>query len=219
MSMALRIGLAALLLMLSQLSANAQLVKVGSTPIVLTAPQGHCGLTKEEVDITFNERMRGGAHVLAAYYDCQELAQLRSGERETAEHYAQYIAPGPPLNVEINEQSISGLCAIWREKGERIHKDVSEKKGMELRQLAGVESFNFVGVLAEEQGACYSGQLAEVSAKGVSVMMAGIMSNVLVKGKLVNYQFIAPYRGDKTFPNLLNQHKANVAALRAANSR
>jgi hypothetical protein len=128
MSMALRIGLAALLLMLSQLSANAQLVKVGSTPIVLTAPQGHCGLTKEEVDITFNERMRGGAHVLAAYYDCQELAQLRSGERETAEHYAQYIAPGPPLNVEINEQSISGLCAIWREKGERIHKDVSEKK-------------------------------------------------------------------------------------------
>jgi len=218
MSMALRIGLAAVLLMLSQLSAIAQLVKVGSTPITLTAPQGYCGLTKEEHHTIYRE-LPDGSHLLAAHYDCQELAKIRSGERETAEHYAQYIAPGPPLNVEINEQSISDLCAIWRERGERVHKDVMEKNCMELRQLAGVESFNFVGVLAEERGACYSAQLAKLSAKGVSVTIAAISSNVLVKGKLVNYQIVAPYRGDKTFPNLLNQHKANVAALRAANSR
>ncbi len=205
---------------------------VGSTLIRFSAPAGQCEVTGATPAEAFgNNKMRElfskiGQQLLSFYADCAQLAKFRASaslEGSNFTDFAQYVVLNQLVNSVHSESTVAQVCASYRtmkaEKLDSIAREAASELGREKIKLGQPK---FLGVLAQEPGACYVGTIAEIADDtGASdpQVAVGIIANVLVKGKLITYQGYASYRGSESVTDLLVKHKANVAAFKSINAQ
>lgn len=223
-----RIGFTALILVVTACVAAAQDVKIGSTSIKLLPPQDQCEVSDQKGNEArllgkLRELLAGRNQLLAAYADCRQLADLRSGKRTTFDDFAQYMAPTNVLNEIVPAHAISKLCALMRTRGDQSLATIAQNRTSDIeRMFPGLKmnEIKFLGVLTEEPSACYTGQLQKMTTEqGAEKVQVTVVATVMLKGKLFTYQQYGPYRGSDTISDLLRKHRASVAALIAVNTR
>lgn len=205
-------------------TANAKDVTIGSTSISLTAPPGYCELndTQErdaEILKTSRDLLREN-QLLAAYAECQQLNNVRSGKAPRLDDFVMYFFPLSAANMKLPPDAIKQVCAKMREKGEQILAGKVEESTPRVEELVkGIEinETRFVGVLAEEPGVCYSATLQRFALDGREKTQFNVAAAMVVASKFVHYQLFTPYRDAKTPSEVLTKHKANVSAFLAAN--
>src|SRR5262249_54759806 len=98
-------------------------VAIGSTTIRLTPPSGYCELADSnahdaELLKTMRELLRQN-QLLAAYADCSQLANVRSGKVPALDDFAEYFTPLGAGNTKFPKEVIKQVCAKMRAEGER----------------------------------------------------------------------------------------------------
>jgi hypothetical protein len=207
--------------------AMAKDAKVGTTSLTLTAPSGHCELDPAQpVDAAMmrvtEAALAGQNKLLATFANCKHLTDWRAGKRPMLDDFAQYqtllsmmdAPPAPP-------EALKELCRNLREEGEKmvvgLAPDIKTRIEQVLKDVK-VNQTRFLGVVAEEPEACYAVLVQRMkSATGKDVTQVSLFATMFLKGKIVYYYLFAPYQNNFTVTSLLARHKANVAALLAAN--
>jgi hypothetical protein len=193
-------------------------VKIGDTSIILVAPSGQCELREDRPDeaevvnvIRYPMRLN---ELLAVYADCRRLADNRSGKKSALGDMADYMVPKEAMNMQMPPDAAKYLCAEM-------------SKGMGMTELRNVQSRvkevlkgievgepRSLGVVAEDETACYTAMVQKIEADLTMVLMASLV----VRGKLLYYYLSSSYVSDATVQTLLAKHKNNVAAVLRANN-
>jgi len=222
----------ALLVALVSLPCLAKEASVGQTSITLTTPSGQCELDPNQpgdaarLQSTESALAGVGNRLLAFYADCKQLGDWRAGKRRQFEDFAQYQmtvatidAPAPAAP----EEALKELCSHLRQEGERTMSGLASDIKTRVEQIVRgvtINQMRFLGVVAEEPGACYAAMVQRLKGEGGKDMtIVAVYATMFIKGKVVHYYLYSPYRSAQTVTGLLARHKANVAALLAANKR
>jgi|SRR5262245_3102788 len=223
-------GLAALLLASMANFAGAMEMKLGSTVVTLTPPNGQCPLSAEtEPDAAIFEKQRqlmsGSAKLLAEYLDCDQLAKLRSGNWIFSD-YATYTIPWEAFYKTAPTGIVPKACAVARTRitDQGLAEIIKKNEANVERAYEGKIELNeakSLGVLAEEPTACYMGQVVKTKARSADkeTLQVIVIAMVQIKDKVFHYQIYAPYVNSESVSKLLTKHRANVAALVSANSK
>jgi hypothetical protein len=225
--MNMRVLFALVIVALGSVSANAQAgeYKVGTTAINFTAPSGQCertGATRAEtVSIEKGRKVLSRSHHLVTLYaDCDQLQLFREGRSGVFQDFSQYIVQLALVNRSVPAEAVSDVCDAAKKfpaaKIEDVTKPITSKRLDE--SWTKFNEPKFLGVIAEEPGACYTGTVARISSGSIHQLQVGVVANVVVKGKFITYPIYALYRGPQSLTDLLDKHKANVAAFIAANA-
>lgn len=210
-------------------SALAKDATIGKTTVALTLPAGFCDLDAAQASdariIKAIETMLAGENrLLAMSADCRQLAQWREGKRPLLSDFSQYQTSTRMMEAESPpdpQAALKEICATMRAEGEKTMAGLaSDMKGRVETALKEVKQnqVRFLGVVAEEPTACYAVIVQRLKAEtGKDVTLMALSATMFVKGKIVFYYLYAPYQNNYTVTALLARHKANVAALLAAN--
>jgi hypothetical protein len=105
-----------LALLTTALAAIAKDVKIGATSIDLTAPSGYCELRENNAN---EARVLKGLQdttirnqLLAAYADCQQLANYRPGKNPLLDDFAVYWTATSLMNVALRSSGFSDIFEI-----------------------------------------------------------------------------------------------------------
>src|SRR5262249_11325726 len=193
----LRIGAAFLALSVASGGWAAE-VTIGGVPITLPVPAGFCELS---ADHSFDIRMqtdfggsleRTGSRLLAISADCRQLADTRAGKRLVLDDYAVFGTTVAGMNrvVASPKGDIHEACAGLRAQG--ASSQVPDIKSMLEGALARVkvDSQELVGVLAEDDTACYAAFILKARHK----TMLMLFSSAVVKSKAIDVSRHADYR-------------------------
>lgn len=224
----MRLLIALLFALPLSLPATAKDVNIGSASVTLTTPKDYCefdGANAADAGmIKAVEALLDGNRLLGISANCKQLADWRGGKRALLEDFAQYQtlasmadAASPPAP----EQTIKEICANMRAEGEKavvgMASDMKTRIEQTLKEVK-LNQIRFLGVVGEEPGVCYAVLVQRFKAyNGKDVTQVALYATTFVKGKIVYYYLFAPYQSNFTVPTLLARHKANVAALLAAN--
>ena len=209
-------------------SAGAKDVSIGPVVLSLTPPPDHCELEAgEPADAPLIEAVEkalgdSGNRLLAMSADCNELHQMRAGERRLLDSFAQFqtlvgLEAAPPLSA---PQGVIGhACRLTRERNGEIagEADASERLAAAENAIQPGET-RYLGVLAQEPLACYGALLQRFKTQiGSDRMQVGVYATAAIRGKIIyHYLYAATISGGK-LTTLLEQQKAAIRRLRAAN--
>lgn len=203
--------------------------RIGQATVKLTAPAGQCELDETkagEANIirTVEGLLAGSNKLLGMFANCKQLTDWRAGKRPVLDDFAQYQtlasmldAPPPPAPGEMLKE----VCANMRAEGEKtvvgMAPDIKTRIEQVLKDVK-LNQVRFLGVVAEEPGACYAVMVQRFkAANGKDVTQVAVYATAFVKGKIVYYYLFAPYQSNFTVTALLARHKVGVAAFLAAN--
>jgi hypothetical protein len=202
---------------------------IGGVSINLPAPAGFCELSASQPAdnralTTFGGLLeKSGNRLLGFFADCQQLADWRAGKRPLLDDYAQFQTPisGMDRVVASPKAFIHETCATLRAQGKELNSNIApDVKSKIERALANVkmDSLEFVGVLAEDDTACYAAQImnAHVS-NGADKTQIVLLALAVVKSKFIVLNRYRVYVGADAASDLLAKWKDTVAALYAAN--
>jgi len=210
-------------------SALAKDAKIGATSLALTAPPGQCELDETKpADANLiravESLLAGGNKLLGMFANCKQLTDWRAGKRAMLDDFAQYqtlasmMDAAPPA---APEDMLKQVCASMRAEGERTVAGLAPDIKTRIEQVLKDVKFNqvrFLGVVGEDPSACYAVMVQRFkAANGKDVTQVALYATTFVKGKIVYYYLFSPYQSNFTVTALLARHKANVAALLAAN--
>ena len=203
---------------------------IGGVAVALPPPAGFCELSEAEpsdhemVVVMSGLIEKTGNKLLGLSADCQQLADWRSGRRALLDDYAQFQTPSAQIDQLITspQASIQQVCSALREQGSRILANVvgDVKTNIEaaLKNVKMNEA-SFVGVLAEDDTACYSAQVQKMQAQnGTDKTQIGLVAITVVKRKFVFVDRMSVYVDADATSALLAKVQATVAALYAANN-
>lgn len=220
----LRIVTVTLILLATAFTAAANDITIGSTPISLTAPSGHCELNDtQESDANLLkpfQSMPTDNRLLAAYADCLQLNNVQSGKALRLDDFAMYFTPHSALNTKFPPDAIKQVCARMREKGEQTLANLMRDKVSRIEEAVKglkINETRFLGVLAEEPTTCYTATLQKFAFEGGQKTQFNLSAAMVVTAKFIHYHTFTPYRDDNTVTEMLAKHKTNVAAFLAAN--
>src|SRR5215831_5036404 len=201
-------------------------VSIGGVAIKLPAPAGFCELSASQpVDnhalTEFGALLEtAGGRLLAVSADCRQLADWRAGKR-LLDDYAQFQTPIARINQVEPRAFIHKTCASLRAQGDQL---ISNQAADIKSKLEGavanvkVNSQEFVGVLAEDDTACYAAQILKARLpNGADESHLILSSLVVVKDKPIFVNRYAVYANAAAKWALLTELKDTVAALYAAN--
>lgn len=201
--------------------AKAQMLRktVGSTVVNFPVPAGQCEVTdRTRPAAAFKKYMTEGLAVtgeilLSIHMDCGKLESYNAGKGATVETYALYSATSISINNFYTSDYMRRACAASKSlKG-------SEGDGFTYSGMSLTEPKQ-LGVLLEENDICYTGMVARVTRpNGFDQVFLAIGADVNIKGKLIKYKALFPFRDSQGVADNLNTHKANVAAFIAANTQ
>jgi hypothetical protein len=218
----------AVILVVACYPAVAKDANVGGTSLKLIPPAGYCDLDESHaadgrlITAIGNLVRGGGNELLAMSANCGQLSDWRSGKRPLLDDIAQYQAPVALMRQTLPaEQVIGQNCATLRKEGEKLLSgslpDIKSRVEKTLEQVK-ISDSSFMGVLAEDATACYAAVLQKMKTEiGTDKTQVGLFAITVVKGKVVFYYLFSPFVGTETVSTMLTMHKANVAALLAAN--
>lgn len=221
----LRIGAAFLALAVAS-GAWAAEVTIGGVPITLPVPAGFCELSADHSsDIRMQTDFGGslertGSRLLAISADCRQLADRRAGKRLVLDDYAVFGTTVAGMNrvVASPKGYIHEACAGLRAQG--ASSQVPDIKSMLEGALARVKvhSQELVGVLAEDDTACYAAFILKARLpNGADKTMLMLFSSAVVKSKAIDVSRHADYRDADATLGVLAKLKDTVEALYAAN--
>ena len=201
---------------------------IGGVSIKLPPPAGFCDLTASQPS---DNRMlmtiggiveKTGNRLLGFSADCQQLADWRAGRRPFLEDYAQFQATtGMDQTISSPPAFVHEVCATLRAQGDEINSsvapDVKSKIESALNNVK-MNSLTFVGVLAEDDTACYAAQIQKMRTEtGTDKTQLNLMAITVVKGKAIFVTRYAQYTSSDATSGLLTKLKDTVAALQSAN--
>jgi hypothetical protein len=199
-------------------SGATRSVTIGSVRVALTTPPGFCALDESnEADARVFDLTRTGTKnkILSIYTDCKQLRDWHGGSRQTLDDMSQYqVSPH-----ESSQQKISDICADLRRRGGDLSdqaKANSNERLIEAAKSVRLNENKFLGVVAEEPNACYAALLQKIAGEAGPKTQFNLFAIVKVKDHLLFYYLISPYDSQSLYV-LIAKHKANVAALLAAN--
>jgi hypothetical protein len=160
--------------------------------------------------------------LLAVSADCGQLEAWRASKLPALDDHAQYQTPIPAKDPYYpRAPSVKQFCANARAQGEKTAAGATPDLNTRLEVAIKGAKYNetsFLGVLAEDDDACYFGQLLKMRTEiGTEKNQVTIFATALVKGKILYYNLYTVYRGPDTVPAALARHQRNVP--RAARSR
>jgi hypothetical protein len=227
----MRISVAAvgLVLAVGTSGAFAAEVIIGGVSVKLPVPADFCELSesnpsdKRMVTTTSSLVEKSGNKLVGISADCRQLADWRAGKRQLLDDYGQYQTPIAQMDqlVAAPEDSIHQLCSTLRAQGSdvvsTVAPDVKANIESALKKVK-VNNMAFVGVLAEDDTACYGAQIqrmqAENGADKTQIILIGI---TVLKNKYIFVDRFAVYASTDATSALLSKLQSTVAALYAAN--
>src|SRR5262249_27834880 len=224
-----RIGAVLILAAIVASGAWAAETSVGGVPITLPAPAGFCELSADQPSdnrvqtIVSGALERTGSRLLAISADCRQLADGRAGKRLLLDDTATFATTFSAMNrvVASRKTFIQEACTGLRAQGGQLAANQApDVKSMLEGALARVKvhSQGLVGVLAEDDTACYAAYILKGRLpNGADKTQLMLLSSTVVKSKAIAVSRHADYRDADATLDLLAKLRDTVAALYAAN--
>jgi hypothetical protein len=224
--MSSRLTFAVLALVAAASSALAGQGTIGSVSVVLPPPGGFCDMTESNASdkrmiTTLTDLLgKSGNKFLGMSADCRQLADWHSGKRQLLDDYAQYQTPIAGMDNPPTE-TVAQTCAVLRAEGEKILAnqlpDIKARVESTLSKIKMNET-NFLGVLAEEPGACYAALIQKIRTEaGTDKTQVTMFAVTIIKDRSVFVYRFAVYANANSVNAVLAKIKIDVAALTAAN--
>jgi len=204
-------------------------VSMGGVSIKLPAPAGFCDLSPGHpadnraltVFGAASEKEAGRLFGISA--DCQQLADWRAGKRPLPDdrvHFQTSIANMTEV-VASPKAFIHTMCALLRAKGNEFGSaavpDVKSKIEGAVANVK-VNSQEFVGVMAEDDTACYAARIMKMrTPTDGDKTHLHLTSITVLKNKGIYVFRYAPYTSADATLGVLGKLKDTIAALHAAN--
>jgi hypothetical protein len=215
-----RLTLAALVLAVSVSGALGLAAMIGDTFVKLPPPAGFCELTPQyEFDgrtlAVVSSYMAGDSiKLLAMSADCNQLAEAREGKRQLDE-VAAYLVE----NLDIKTPtpfSVASKCSILRASSNSpIGTDVDSRLASTVETIK-VSEAGSIGVIAEDDNACYTATLTKTDA-GAQKVLVILQANAVIRTKAIIVRRQTVYLNPDTIKAALPKLKSDVAAFVAAN--
>jgi hypothetical protein len=160
-----------------------------------------------------------GNKLLVMSANCKQLAEWRTRKRPLLDDFAQYQTPtsdSPPA------ETVAQTCATLRAQGAEItSKQEPDIKANIERALKNVKlnETRFIGILAEDPGACYGGLLQKLHTEvGTDKVQLTVFATTIVRNRSHFVYRMAVYANSGSVDRALGALKVNVAAFLNANS-
>jgi hypothetical protein len=218
-----RLTVAALVLAVTVSAASGIAAMIGDAFVKLPPPAGFCELTpRYEFDggmaAAVSAYLSGaGIRLLAMSADCDQLAEAREGRRRRLDDVVQY-------QVEIADTktpppfSIAQRCSILRiQSNSPAGADIDARLASTIEKIK-VNEARSIGVIAEDDNACYTATLEKVATEtGTEKMLVGLHAATVVSNRAIGVRRYTVYQNPDTINAMLPKLKGDVAALLAAN--
>jgi hypothetical protein len=216
-----RLTLAALVLAVSVSSALGLAAMIGDTFVTLPPPAGFCELTpRYEFDgrtvAVVSAYMAGESiKLLAMSADCNQLAEAREGKRQI-DDVASYMVYNADMQMPT-PFSVASKCRTLRASSNNpIGNDVDARLVSVLEKIK-VGEVGFIGVIAEDDNACYTAALAKQRIADAEKVQVILEANAVVRTKAIIVRRHAVYENPDTIKAALPKFKSDVAAFVEAN--
>ncbi len=220
-----RFALVAFVLAASPSLTMAGETVIGDASISLPVPSGFCELSegnaseKRALSTLGDLLAKAGNKLLGMSAECGQLAGWHGGGR-LLDDYAQYQTPIATLNSAPSE-TVAQSCAALRAQGDKIlANQLPDIKTRVEKTLDGVKMGEtaFLGVLAEDPGACYAGLIQKIHTQlNTDKTQVTVFAMTIVRNKSVFTYRFGVYADANSVPDMLAKLKADIAALHAAN--
>jgi uncharacterized protein YqeY len=215
-----------ILLLTATSSAMGAQANMGNVSVDLPPPQGFCELLDSNpsdarlLAIVGGLVAQGGNKLLSVSADCNQLADMHSGQRKVLDDYAQYQAGLATLD-KAPQETIAQACASGRKEIDKalsdVMPDIKARAEAALKNVK-VNQMTSLGVLAEEPRACYGGLLQQVHTEArTDKTQLCLFALTVVKNRSVFIYRYSVHTGSDSVIAGLAKLKADVAALYAAN--
>jgi len=207
--------------------ASAADVSIGGVSLLLPPPAGFCELTMSDPS---DNRMittigalveKGGNKLLSFSADCRQLADWRTQKRPLLDDYGQFQTSIAAMDQLAPMSVIHDTCATLRTQGNDINSNIASDVKSKIESALNnvkMNSLTFVGVLAEDDTACYAAQIQKMRTEtGTDKTQLNLMAITVVKGKAIFVTRYAQYTSSDATSGLLTKLKDTVAALQSAN--
>jgi hypothetical protein len=156
--------------------------------------------------------------------DCGRQRTWREGDEGNIYDYSSYYIPvvhEAPI-LKGNKAALrKTLCTNMRKQGDatlRPIKDIVANAAEELNTNVAVNTTKMIGVVGEDQHACYSALLVGVrTPNNESIMMSALIIATVVRGKPIFSTIYHEYKGPETTQRSLEEAKSLAAAFDARN--
>ena len=218
-----RIGLGLLCVWLPAMALAAD-ASMGSVTLNLPLPAGYCELDPSQAsDKRIIEAIRAAApdnDILVIAADCKEITDWRAGKR-LIEHMLQYQTARAARTSAFPVAGALSACNELRNQGEKINADQMSSIKENVKKAMSKVDFHgqtVLGVTGDDPNGCYTTLLQKFrSETGKEIVQLNMFFLGSIKDRLVYIYLMTPYESDRTIDGLLSRHKANTAALKAAN--
>lgn len=184
--------------------SNTVTVDIGGRPVQLIVPVGQCALDrKHQYDASVldlaTRAIAGANEMLLHTAECVSLDGARTGRLQYLSDFAQAQVALQFKSTELRGQEAAAakeICQSIRIEGAQIEKQAGTEIKERVKNLqAGiaVNETKALGVLGEDQNACYSGILMNVrTPSGENRLILGVYAMGVLNGRLVFlYRFAA----------------------------
>lgn len=202
---------------------------IGGRPVRLVVAAGQCVLERaQQADraiLDLVTRALGGQNELLLHTaECANLAAVRAGRTPYLDSFTQ-----AQVLIQLREQDFSGretaivreVCTYMRTQAEALQKEVGPKIEQRIRDLAvgiGVNEQKPLGVIGEDERACYSGTLLGLSTpQGDKRLILSIFAVTVLNGRIVYLYRFQANPDDAARDTLLALVKTAVIDHAAAN--
>jgi hypothetical protein len=205
--------------------------EIGGTAVTLALPVGHCALERshdvDRVIIETVERVVANTnHVLAAFAECGQRAELREGRRKLLDDYGQYMTPIRGGQSTLPPATFARqMTEVFQKQGAKMiegaEADTREKLSA-LRLGIRMGENRLLGVLKTDDRAAYLGIVQALGLPdGGTKVQVGIAAFGLVKQQVLSLNLYSRFEegaaGANTTLRLLELSTQTYASTAGAN--
>jgi hypothetical protein len=224
-------GLATMVLVGSvALTHGAEVTRpVGGVQVNFPILHDHCLAEDSNArDAVFINRMatllrNAKSRLIVLSMDCDRQRTWRDGDEGNIYDYSSYYIPEKHLAPTLKgnkAQFRKALCNDMRKQGDAKLapiKDIVAKAEKELNDNITVSNTKMIGVVGEDQHACYSALLVGVRAGADNILMSAFIIATVVRGKPIFSTIYHEYKGPETTQRSLEEAKSLAADFDARN--
>ncbi len=205
-------------------------VTVGQTKIELTAPDGYCALDRKhnldsQVLTAAQIGLEGHNTVLGVFWPCAALDAARESKLK-------FVAMNDALQYQVSHvvkdrilsaSAVRDLCDSFRKQAPELSDEIKKHAAAAYNKLKerAIDmipgTMTMYGVLAQDDSACYFGQILKGNFEGRDYTKFIVAGTALIKSKAISSYFQAELTDESTIKRLLDLSQKNVAALRERN--
>lgn len=208
--------------------AQARELRLGKVLLQFPAVSGYCDLDaavppdKGMLDMIGGILSGAGNTLIAMAADCKELTAWRTGQRPLIDNYLQYQARTEAIDQQLPDRAtvVQLTCKAAREQGKQFFETEGPniaKRIEEAMPRVKVNETGFLGVLHEDDRACYAGLIQHAQTEtGQRKMQIAVFATTMAKGQIVYLMRYAPYKSG-IIDDMLAAHRNSVEAFLSAN--